>query len=177
MSFFNQLKDEINDRNIDKSKIHPVSDEPEETEVQPEPVKDPETDPDYPVHPDYIALKPNFTERQLWRMPAIRFYMAIIGFCAGMVVFGVINQVFALGMTKGSVGWYQLFGTAIGFLFSREYLEPHWKIPFAQGTPEQKKAAAEAYVAEMDALDEHIKELRRMRGVEENEEDNSSESL
>ncbi|MGM9630786.1 hypothetical protein [Butyricicoccus sp.] len=176
MSFFSQLKDEVNDRNIDKSKIHPVSDEPEEAEAQPEPVKEPETDPEYPEHPDYIALKPNFTERQLWRMPAIRFYMAIIGFCAGMVVFGVINQVFALGMTKGAVGWYQLFGAAIGFMFSREYLEPHWKIPFSQGTPEQKKAAAEAYVAEINALDEHIHELRKMRGIEDDEEENSADS-
>ena len=174
MSFFSQLKDEINDRNIDKSKLPPLSGEPEQADEQPEQAAaQPETDPEYPVHPDYIALKPKYTERQLWRMPAIRFYMAIIGFCIGMVVFGVVNQVFALGMTRASVGWYQLFGAAIGFLFSREYLEPRWKIPFSQGTPEQKEAAAEAYIAEMDALDAHIRDLRKMRGVEEEDSSDS----
>ena len=175
MSFFCQLKDEVNVRNIDKSKIHPVCDEPDDAAAQPEPIQEPEIDPDYPEHPDYIALKPNFTERQLWRMPAIRFYMAIIGFCIGMIAFGIINWGFDLGMTTGAVGWYQLFGAAIGFLFSREYLEPRWKIPFSQGTPEQKKAAAEAYVAEMNSLDAHIHELRKMRGVEDDEA-NSSDS-
>lgn len=167
MSFFSQLKDELNDKNIDKSKIHVVEEELEE-EATAAP-QEPEEDPEYPEHPDYIALRPNLTERQLWRMPAIRFYLAIIGFCIGMVVFGVINQLFSLGMTRGAVGWYQIFGAAIGFLFSREYLEPRLRIPFSKGTPEQKKKAAETYVAQMRALDEHIHELRKMRGVEDDE--------
>ncbi len=167
MSFFSQLKDELNDKNIDKSKIHVVEEELEEEETAAP--QEPEEDPEYPEHPDYIALRPNLTERQLWRMPAIRFYLAIIGFCIGMVVFGVINQLFSLGMTRGAVGWYQIFGAAIGFLFSREYLEPRLRIPFSKGTPEQKKKAAETYVAQMRALDEHIHELRKMRGVEDDE--------
>lgn len=167
MSFFSQLKDELNDKNIDKSKIHVVEEEAEVEETSAP--QEPEEDPEYPEHPDYIALRPNLTERQLWRMPAIRFYLAIIGFCIGMVVFGVINQLFSLGMTRGAVGWYQIFGAAIGFLFSREYLEPRLRIPFSQGTPEQRKKAAETYVAQMRALDEHIHELRKMRGVEDDE--------
>lgn len=167
MSFFSQLKDELNDKNIDKSKIHVVEEELEEEETAAP--QEPEEDPEYPEHPDYIALRPNLTERQLWRMPAIRFYLAIIGFCIGMVVFGVINQLFSLGMTRGAVGWYQIFGAAIGFLFSREYLEPRLRIPFSKGTPEQRKKAAETYVAQMRALDEHIHELRKMRGVEDDE--------
>lgn len=163
MSFFGQLKDELNDRNIDEDTLKKLTSEMEESESdQAEAPQEPEIDPEYPEHPDYIALKPNLTERQLWHMPAIRFYMTIIFFCLGMILYGIINQVFDLGLTKGAVGWYQIFGAAIGFLFSREYLEPHWKIPFSKGTPEQKKAAADAYVAEMRALDAHIENLHNM---------------
>ena len=172
MSFFQQLKDEVNDRNIDKEKIKQLDKTFYEEEKKAEQAKtaaaQPEMtdDPDYPVHPPYISLKPQLTEVQLWRLPAIRFYCTILFFCFGMILFGVINQVFALGMDKGAVGWYQLIGGAIGFLFSREILEPRLKIPFSQGTPEQKKKAAEAYQKQMDALDEQIGEFRKRRGAE-----------
>ena len=66
MSFFSQLKDEMQDKNIDKSKLRDLTaDLPE----QPAPSTDPEQtqtkqldiDPDFPDHPDYIALKPKLT--------------------------------------------------------------------------------------------------------------------
>lgn len=170
MSFFSQLRDEVNDRNIDKEKMAKLTkDLSEDKPQEEEQTQQPETDPEYPEHPEYIALKPRFTEVQLWRMPAIRFYCTIIFFCLGMIVYGVVNQVFDLGLTKGAVGWYQIFGGAIGFLFSREYLEPHWRIPFDKGTPEQKKKAVEEYLAQMDALDAHIQELRHRRGSDQDD--------
>ena len=82
-----------------------------------------------------------------------------------MIAYGIINQVFDLGMTKGAVGWWQIIGAAAGFLFSREYAEPHLRIPFSKGTYEQKKKAVDAYLAEMEALDKHIENLQKMQGV------------
>ena len=82
-----------------------------------------------------------------------------------MIAYGIINQVFDLGMTKGAVGWWQIIGAAAGFLFSREYAEPHLRIPFSKGTYEQKKKAVDAYLAEMEALDKHIENLQNMQGV------------
>lgn len=110
MSFFSQLKDEMHDKNIDKTKLHDLTaDLPEQQvqgpDVQPAQPKQPDVDPDFPDHPDYIALKPRLTEVTLWNMPALRFYLTLIFFCAGMIAYGIINQVFDLGMTKGAVGW------------------------------------------------------------------------
>lgn len=143
MSFFSQLKDEVNDKNIDKAKLKELTktirEDPAEKPEAPQKKKTVQEDPEYPDHPDYIALKPRMTEVKLWNMPAIRFYLTLIFFCAGMILYGIINQVFALGMTKGAVGWWQLIGGAAGFLLSREYVEPHLRIPFSKGTPEQKK--------------------------------------
>lgn len=176
MSFFRQLKDEVNDRNIDKEKMESLTKDLDDSELEAEDAAaaepEMEEDPEYPVHPPYISLKPQLTEVQLWRLPAIRFYCTILFFCFGMILYGIINQVFGLGMDKGAVGWYQLIGGAIGFLFSREFLEPRLKIPFSQGTPEQKKQAAEAYIEQMNALDEHISDLRKRRGVQSEESDN-----
>lgn len=164
MSFFKQLRDEVHDRNIEMPDV-----QVESTACEPEHAE-PEVDPEYPEHPDYIALRPNLTERMLWKMPAIRFYSTIICFAIGMVLFGIVNTVLGLDMTKGAVGWYQIFGGAAGFLLSKEIFEPRLRIPFSAGTPEQKKAAAEAYVAEIHALDAHIAELRKMRGVSDSDE-------
>lgn len=168
MSFFNQLKDEVNDKNIDKAKLKELTktirEEPKAETVSKK--KTVQNDPEYPDHPDYIALKPRMTEVRLWNMPAIRFYLTLIFFCLGMILFGIINQVFALGMTKGAVGWWQIIGGAIGFMISREYVEPHLRIPFSKGTPEQKKKAVEQYLTEIDALDDHIENLRNMQGVQ-----------
>lgn len=179
MSFFRQLKDEVNDRNIDKEKMKNLTRDLTEAELEAgEPAAtqpEVEEDPDYPEHPPYISLKPQLTEVQLWRLPAIRFYCTILFFCFGMILYGIINQVFGLGMDKGAVGWYQLIGAAIGFLISREIIEPRLKIPFSQGTPEQKKKAAEAYVKQMDALDEHIHELRKRRGADLDQTDDEKE--
>lgn len=170
MSFFSQLKDEVNDKNIDKAKLKDLT-----KTIREEPAAQTETtpnkqhvqeDPEYPDHPDYIALKPRMTELKLWNMPAIRFYLTLIFFCVGMILYGIVNQVFALGMTKGAVGWWQILGAAAGFLLSREYVEPHLRIPFSKGTPEQKKKAVEQYLAEMEALDDHMQKLRKMQGVE-----------
>lgn len=175
MSFWSDLVDEVNDRNIDKSKIPEEHKKravmPEESEefeeavsaaqepiAEPEPVPD---DPDFPDHPDYIALKPQWTERQLWRMPAIRFYLTIIFFCLGMIAFGIVNGVFALGLQRGAVGWWQIFGGVIGFVGSREVVEPRMRIPFANGTYEQKKQATEAYLAEIKKMDEALEELAK----------------
>lgn len=171
MSFFSQLKDELNDNNIDKAKLKELTKHiPEEAAGEDSTKKDSgkkirEDDPDYPDHPDYIALKPRMTEVKLWNMPAIRFYLTLIFFCIGMILFGVINELFGFGMTKGAVGWWQIIGAAIGFFLSREYVEPHLRIPFSKGTPEQKKKAVEAYLAEVEALDKHIEDLRKMQGV------------
>ena len=170
MSFFSQLKDEMHDKNIDKTKLHDLTaDLPEQQvqgpDVQPAQPKQPDVDPDFPDPPDYIALKPRLTEVTLWNMPALRFYLTLIFFCAGMIAYGIINQVFDLGMTKGAVGWWQIIGAAAGFLFSREYAEPHLRIPFSKGTYEQKKKAVDAYLAEMKALDKHIENLQKMQGV------------
>ena len=123
MSFFSQLKDEMHDKNIDKTKLHDLTaDLPEQQvqgpDVQPAQPKQPDVDPDFPDHPDYIALKPRLTEVTLWNMPALRFYLTLIFFCAGMIAYGIINQVFDLGMTKGAVGWWQIIGAAAGFLLS-----------------------------------------------------------
>lgn len=168
MSFFSQLKDEVNDKNIDKAKLKELT-----KTIQEEPAEKPESvkkkvekDPEYPDHPDYIALKPRMTEVKLWNMPAIRFYLTLIFFCIGMILFGIINQLFGLGMTKGAVGWWQIIGAAIGFFLSREYVEPRLRIPFSKGTPEQKKKAVESYLAEVEALDKHIENLQRLQGVE-----------
>ena len=175
MSFWTDLVDEVNDRNIDKSKIPGekqkktvVTEQPdfsEETVSLPEePIAEPEAvpdDPDFPEHPDYIALKPQWTERQLWRMPAIRFYLTIIFFCLGMIAFGIVNSVFALGLQRGAVGWWQIFGGVIGFVGSREIVEPRMRIPFANGTYEQKKQATEAYLAEIKKMDEALEELAK----------------
>ena len=173
MSFFSQLKDEVNDKNIDKAKLKELTktirEEPAEQAEAPQKKKSVQEDPEYPDHPDYIALKPRMTEVKLWNMPAIRFYLTLIFFCVGMILFGIINQVFALGMTKGAVGWWQLLGGAAGFLFSREYVEPRLRIPFSKGTPEQKKKAVEQYLAEIEALDDHIEKLRNLQGVEQSE--------
>lgn len=188
MSFFKNLMDEMNDRNIDTSKLPkkavisekidmddptklteesiqnaeasdtPVPEQPEQTEPPQQAI-----DPDFPDHPDYIALKPHLTERELWRMPAIRFYSTIIFFCLGMILYGIINGVLDLGMTKGAVGWYQIFGAAIGFMLSREVFEPRLRIPFANGTYEQKKAATDAYLARIAALDQQIETLHNMQ--------------
>ncbi|MDO5784114.1 MAG: hypothetical protein Q4P20_03510 [Eubacteriales bacterium] len=178
MSFFRQLRDEVNDRNIDKEKMKKLTKELDESELEAEEAAaanpEIEEDPEYPAHPPYISLKPQLTEVQLWRLPAVRFYCTILFFCFGMILYGIINQVFGLGMDKGAVGWYQLIGAAIGFLLSREVIEPRLKIPFSQGTPEQKKKAAEAYIKQMDALDEHINELRKRRGVEPEQTDNKN---
>ncbi len=185
MSFFKNLVDEMNDRNIDTSKLPKKAaisekidmDDPtklteksmKDTEnfdtPEPEQPEQPqeEIDPDFPDHPDYIALKPHLTERELWRMPAIRFYSTIICFCLGMILYGIINGVLDLGMTKGAVGWYQIFGAAIGFMLSREVLEPRLRIPFAKGTYEQKKAATDAYLARIAALDQQIETLHKMQ--------------
>lgn len=173
MSFFSQLKDEVNDKNIDKAKLKELT-----KTIREEPAAEPETvqkkqavqeDPEYPDHPDYIALKPRMTEVKLWNMPAIRFYLTLIFFCLGMILYGIINQVLDLGMTKGAVGWWQIIGAAIGFFLSREYVEPHLRIPFSKGTPEQKKKAVEQYLAEVEALDDHIGKLRKLQGVEQSE--------
>ena len=173
MSFFSQLKDEVNDKNIDKAKLKELT-----KTIREEPAEEPETvqkkqavqeDPEYPDHPDYIALKPRMTEVKLWNMPAIRFYLTLIFFCLGMILDGIINQVLDLGMTKGAVGWWQIIGAAIGFFLSREYVEPHLRIPFSKGTPEQKKKAVEQYLAEVEALDDHIEKLRKLQGVEQSE--------
>lgn len=172
MSFFSQLNDELHDKNIDKAKLKELTkhipDEPSPEEQTPTKTTKsiPDEDPEYPNHPDYIALKPRFTEVKLWNMPAIRFYLTLLFFCFGMILFGIINQVFAFGMTKGAVGWWQIIGAAIGFFFSREYVEPRLRIPFSKGTPEQKKKAVEAYLAEIAALDDHIENLRKLQGVE-----------
>lgn len=166
MGFFNQFMDEVHDRNIDNEPLQTeVSKDPSEPEVQ----DTSDVDTEYPEHPDYIALRPNLTEHQLWKMPAIRFYSTIICFGIGMVTFGIVNAIFNLGLNVGAVGWYQILGGAVGFIVSREVLEPRMKIPFSAGTPEQKKAAADAYVKEMRALDDHIQELRNMRGASDTE--------
>lgn len=180
MSFFSQLKDEVNDKNIDKAKLKDLTktirEEPaaqEEAALKQQPVQ--QEDPEYPDHPDYIALKPRMTELKLWNMPAIRFYLTLIFFCVGMILYGIINQVFALGMTKGAVGWWQILGAAAGFMLSREYVEPHLRIPFSKGTPEQKKKAVEQYLAEMEALDDHMEKLRKMQGVQASNEEPESQ--
>ena len=165
MSFFSQLKDEMHDKNIDKTKLHDLTaDLPEQQvqgpDVQPAQPKQPDVDPDFPDHPDYIALKPRLTEVTLWNMPALRFYLTLIFFCAGMIAYGIINQVFDLGMTKGAVGWWQIIGAAAGFLFSREYAEPHLRIPFSKGTYEQKKKAVDAYLAEMTSTSKTCRRCR-----------------
>lgn len=182
MSFFSQLKDEMHDKNIDKTKLRDLTaDLPEPSASASEPeqaqAKQPEIDPDFPDHPDYIALKPKLTEVTLWNMPALRFYLTLIFFCIGMIAYGVINQVFDLGMTKGAVGWWQIIGAAAGFFISREYAEPHLRIPFAKGTYEQKKKAVDAYLAEMDALDKHIETLHKMQGVSQESEEQTLETI
>lgn len=83
MSFFSQLKDEMHDKNIDKTKLRDLTaDLPESSASACEPeqtqTKQPEIDPDFPDHPDYIALKPKLTEVTLWNMPALRFYLTLI---------------------------------------------------------------------------------------------------
>ncbi len=181
MSFFSQLMDEVHDRNIaePETEKEPAEEETNaesaeyaETQAEPEPEVEEaeEVDPEYPDHPDYIALRPNLTERTLWRLPALRFYCTLVCFGIGMVLFGIINVGLGLDMTKGAVGWYQLFGAAIGFLISREVLEPRLKIPFSAGTPEQKQKAVDAYLAEIKALDEQIEAVRKMNGTSDSDE-------
>lgn len=98
-------------------------------------------------------------------------------FCIGMIAYGIINQVFDLGMTKGAVGWWQIIGAAAGFFISREYAEPRLRIPFAKGTYEQKKKAVDSYLAEMDALDKHIETLHKMQGVSQESEEQTLETV
>ncbi len=182
MSFFSQLKDEMHDKNIDKTKLRDLTaDLPESVASACEPeqaqAKQPEVDPDFPDHPDYIALRPKLTEVTLWNMPALRFYLTLIFFCIGMIAYGIINQVFDLGMTKGAVGWWQIIGAAAGFFISREYAEPRLRIPFAKGSYEQKKKAVATYLAEIDALDKHIETLHKMQGVSQESEERTLETV
>lgn len=180
MNFWSDLVDEVNDRNIDKSKIPGSSKKkPVITEEMAEeilaassseqkaeaeytaPIQEESDDPDFPDHPDYIALKPQWTERELWRMPAIRFYLTILCFCAGMILFGIFNSVSGMNLPRGTVGWWQIFGGAIGFLGSREIIEPRMRIPFSAGTYEQKKEATERYLAEIKEMDKMLDELSK----------------
>lgn len=111
--------------------------------------------------PDRIPLNPNLTEEQRFKMPAIRFYCMILGFCLGMILFSALR--IALKLTI-SVHWtfvVELIVAALGWALSKYVIEPKMYIPYEEGTAEEK-------LDEMNRLqrkqDEEEAEMKRLLG-------------
>ena len=111
--------------------------------------------------PDRIPLNPKLTEEQRFKMPAIRFYCMILGFCLGMILFSALRIALKLTM---SVHWtfvVELIVAALGWALSKYVIEPKMYIPYEEGTAEEK-------LDEMNRLqrkqDEEETEMKRLLG-------------
>ncbi|MDO5547549.1 MAG: hypothetical protein Q4F79_03595 [Eubacteriales bacterium] len=125
--------------------------------------------------PDRIPLNPNLTEEQRFKMPALRFYCMILGFCLGMILFSLLRM--ALHLTI-SVHWtfvVEILVAAVGWALSKYVFEPKLYIPYEDATAEEKldemnrlQRKQDEEEAEMKRLlgDQYLSELRKMEEQE-----------
>jgi hypothetical protein len=132
--------------------------------------------------PDRIPLNPNLTEEQRFKMPALRFYCMILGFCMGMIVFSLIRM--ALQLTI-SVHWTfvaELILAAAGWALSKYVIEPKMYIPYEDATAEEKLDEMNRLQKKQDEEEAEMKELlgdqylSKLHEVEEREKAESAEA-